>query len=107
MGNITVIAWQVEEKREQRAPVPRLQRGDTVNGRVSGPRLLYVMFIFMKGPNANYPGQLGVRTVVRYNLLCGYYLASFIIMLTHFRDGCNTCYRAAGGNTTVGSMAYD
>lgn len=105
MGNITVIAWQVEEKREQRAPVPRLQRGDTVNGRVSVPQLLYVVFIFIKGPNANYLGQLGVRTPVWYDLLCDYYLASFIIMLTHFWDGCNTCYRAAGGNTTVGSMA--
>lgn len=41
VGNITVIAWQVEEKREQSAPVPRLQRGDTINGRVSGPRLIF------------------------------------------------------------------
>lgn len=39
MGNVTVIAWQIEEKREQRAPVARLQRGDTVNGRVSEPEV--------------------------------------------------------------------
>lgn len=44
VGNITVIAWQVEEKREQRAPVPRLQRGDTINGRVSGPQLIFSHF---------------------------------------------------------------
>ena len=35
IGNITIIAWQIEEYREQRAPVARLQRSDTVNGRVS------------------------------------------------------------------------
>lgn len=54
VGNITVIAWQVEEKREQRAPVPRLQRGDTVNGRVSGPQLLCLCICDIKGSKAKY-----------------------------------------------------
>uniref|UniRef100_A0A8C6VW60 Inositol polyphosphate-4-phosphatase type I A n=1 Tax=Nothobranchius furzeri TaxID=105023 RepID=A0A8C6VW60_NOTFU len=37
VGSITIIAWQIEEKREQRAPVARLQRGETISGRMVLP----------------------------------------------------------------------
>ncbi|XP_077393491.1 inositol polyphosphate-4-phosphatase type I A [Festucalex cinctus] len=37
VGDLTVIAWRMEEKREQRAPLAKLQRGDTLNGRTLLP----------------------------------------------------------------------